>query len=37
MNEIVKLIPEWVFNTIILISVPSVICYAVWKVSNNGR
>jgi len=31
MSEIARLIPEWVFNAIILISVPTAVCYAVLK------
>lgn len=31
MTEIAKLIPEWVFNTIILIGVPTAICYIVLR------
>jgi len=36
MSEIASMIPEWVFNVIILISVP-VVCYKVWKWSISGR
>jgi hypothetical protein len=31
MSEISKLIPEWVFNAIILIGVPTAVCYAVLR------
>jgi hypothetical protein len=31
MSEISAMIPEWVFNAIILISVPTAICYVVLR------
>lgn len=31
MSEISAMIPEWLFNTIILIGVPTAICYAVLR------
>lgn len=34
MVEIASIIPEWVFNTIILISVPTIVCIAYMKWTN---
>lgn len=34
MQEITKLIPEWVFNTAILVLVPSAAMYYAYKLLN---